>query len=211
MTQGASQPTAAVFAAVTLIGWNGVFLATAATGVLAPIAGFASAAALVAGALRWRDLSRWFGVSVGRVAGGVGLGVALAGLSWWAWMLAVQLPLDIEPAVAGLYATLRMPPGPVAGLPLLVVTIVAEEVVFRGLLQDSLRARLGPGRAIAAVALLYTLANLSSGTWVLPVMALLLGLFWGWLAERTGGLVVPLLCHLVWDIILFVLLPLIPA
>ena len=211
MSRPASQTTATAIAAVTLVGWNGVFLGTAATGVLAPIAAFASAVALGALGLQRHDLSRWFTVSVGRVAGGIGLGVALAGLSWWAWMLAVQLPLDLEPAVASLYATLRKPPGPVAGLPLVVLTIVAEEIIFRGLLQESLRARLGPARAIGAVAALYALANLGSGTWVLPVMALLLGLFWGWLAERTRGLVVPLLCHLVWDIILFVLLPLVPA
>jgi membrane protease YdiL (CAAX protease family) len=211
VTPAASPNTATAVAAVTLVGWNGVFLGTAATGVLAPIAAFAGGLALVALGLRRADWSRWFRVSVGRVAGGVGLGIALAGLSWWAWLLAVQLPLDLEPAVAGLYATLRMPPGPVIGLPLVVLTIVAEEIIFRGLLQESLRARLGPARAIGAVAALYAVANLGSGTWVLPVMALLLGAFWGWLAERTRGLVVPLLCHLVWDIILFVLLPLIPA
>lgn len=206
-----SLPLAAGVAALTLVGWNGVFLATAETGVLGPIAGFAGLMAAFVVVVRRQDLGRWFRVTPRLVLVGLGLGVVLAGLSWWAWLAAQHLPLDLEPAVARLYAVLRKPPGPVLGLPLVVLTITAEEILFRGLLQDTLRPRLGRAGAVVAVAALYTAANLGSGTWVLPLAAALLGLLWGALAEKSGGLVVPLLCHLVWDLVLFVALPLVPA
>ena len=206
-----SLPLAGGVAALTILGWNGVFLATAESGVLGPIAGFAGLMAGFVLVVRRRDLGRWFQITPGGVAAGIGLGLLLSGLSWWAWLAAQHLPLDLEPAVAHLYAVLRKPPGPVLGLPLVVLTITAEEVIFRGLLQDALRPRLGSVQAVLAVAALYVLANLGSGTWVLPVAAGLLGVIWGALAERTGGLVVPLLCHLVWDLVVMVALPLVPG
>ena len=59
--------------------------------------------------------------------------------------------------------------------------------------------------------MLYALANLASGTWILPVVALLLGALWGALAERSRGLWLPLVCHLVWDAFVFALVPLVPS
>jgi membrane protease YdiL (CAAX protease family) len=30
---------------------------------------------------------------------------------------------------------------------------------------------------------------------------------WGWLAEATGGLAAPIVCHLVWDVLLLFVAP----
>jgi len=78
-------------------------------------------------------------------------------------------------------------------------------------LQDALRARAGPRAAVVLAAVAYALANLGSGTWILPLVALVLGGLWGLLAERSGGLWVSLACHILWDAALFVVVPLVPA
>ena len=108
---------------------------------------------------------------------GAALGLLLGVASHLAYRAAVPL-LPVAEPVAALYALLRMPPGPVLGLPLMLLTVFAEEVLFRGLLLDALRPRLGRA-AVLVSASLYAVANLGSGTWVLPVMALLLGVLWG--------------------------------
>lgn len=196
----------------TVVGWNAVFVLTADSGVLPYIAALATllggAALGVAGPA---GRSRWASRPVRGMLLGTAAGVALAGASWAGWMVRDLVPLDITPQVEGLYAVLRRPPGPVLGFPLMVLTIVGEELVFRGLLQDALRSRVGSAGAVAASAVLYTLANLGSGTWILPVVALLLGALWGAMAERSRGLWLPLACHLVWDAAVFAVVPLVPA
>lgn len=197
---------AAILAVAAVVGWNGAFLLFGETGVLVPIAVVAvvlGGAALLLGRSRWVAWGSRFGAGT---VSGVALGVALAGASHLAYALAAPV-LPVEQPVSALYAMLRMPPGPARGFPLMVLTIVAEELVFRGVLQDALRPRLGRW-AVVGSALVYTLANLGSGTWVLPVMALLLGILWGWLAERSGGLATALWCHLIWDVLVFVVVPL---
>jgi uncharacterized protein len=197
---------------VSVLLWNGTFVRFASEGVLLPIAlvatGLGAAALHVAGPAARR---RWWARPIRGVAIGAALGLALAAASWLGWQARDLLPVDPTAQVEALYATLRRPPGPVAGLPLLLLTIAGEEVVFRGLLHDALRRRLGPVASIAAGATIYALANLGSGTWILPAVALLLGAAWAALAERSRGLWVPLLCHAVWDTLVFAVAPLVPA
>lgn len=196
----------------TVLGWNAVFVLTAEHGVLPFIAGLAT---LLGAAALWvagpAARARWASRPARGVLLGAAAGVALAGASWAGWMVRDFVPIDLTPQVEGLYAVLRRPPGPVLGFPLMVLTIAGEELVFRGLLQDALRSRLGSAGAVGASAVLYTLANLGSGTWILPVVALALGALWGLMAERSRGLWLPLACHLVWDAAVFAVVPLVPG
>lgn len=196
----------------TLVGWNAVFLLTADRGVLPWIGGTAAVLSLAGAALVGPEArARWGSRPVRGVVLGTGVAAVLVAASLAGWSVRGLLPVDITTEVSGLYAVLRRPPGPVAGFPLMVVTIVGEEILFRGVLQDALRARLGPRAAVGLAAVAYALANLGSGTWILPLVALVLGGLWGLLAERSGGLWVPLACHILWDAALFVVVPLVPA
>lgn len=71
---------------------------------------------------------------------------------------------------------------------------IFEEVVFRGFLHDGLRARLGPRTTIAVVALLFGAMHVESGAYLLVPTALL-GAFFGWLRERSDGLLAPIAAH----------------
>lgn len=91
------------------------------------------------------------------------------------------------------------------GLPTVVVAMIAgaviaplEELFWRGVVQPSL----GAGRPPLVPTALGTVAFLSFHlpTLQLPLIgaALLGGLAWGWLRERTGGLVAPVVAHAIW-------------
>src|SRR5262249_31572232 len=69
---------------------------------------------------------------------------------------------------------------------------IVEELVFRGMFQRSLTARVGPGRALVAQALLFGMYHVTPGlgfTNVPYAMSLAAaGLVLGWLADRYGRL-----------------------
>lgn len=75
---------------------------------------------------------------------------------------------------------------------LVVVAPVTEELLFRGLILRGFLLRYGPGLAIVAQALLFALFHANPWQFVSP---LALGALFGWLAVRTGSLVLPLLGH----------------
>ncbi len=68
---------------------------------------------------------------------------------------------------------------------------LAEELLFRGFLHSLLRCWLGPWPAIVAGALLFGL--LHGLHYALPIAAL--GLFFGWLRERSGSLLPSMVAH----------------
>jgi membrane protease YdiL (CAAX protease family) len=70
---------------------------------------------------------------------------------------------------------------------------VAEEVLFRGILQRWLCARVGPAAAIVSTSLAF--AALHFDAWPAPVPLFVLALFLGYLAYRTSSLVAPITLH----------------
>ncbi|MFO1051007.1 MAG: type II CAAX endopeptidase family protein [Planctomycetota bacterium] len=91
----------------------------------------------------------------------------------------------------------RFEPTPRAILGLLSLGVVGplfEEVVFRGLLQGGLRRLLGPGVALWGTALAFGAIHMPDGSYLLLPITLL-GLLFGWLRERTGGLRASFLAH----------------
>jgi uncharacterized protein len=71
-----------------------------------------------------------------------------------------------------------------------VVLATAEELFFRGVVQGHLGV-------IGSIAV-YTAVQLVAGRWALTLAAALGGAVWGLLAWWTGGLVAPVLAHVLW-------------
>lgn len=135
-------------------------------------------------------------------------GALMAAVTHLVYPVAVQFVPAIEPAALALYARLDGPPGKLAALPIVLAVVVAEELVFRGLAYDQLRARFGPAVSVALAVALYTVPQLASGSWLLPLLAIGCGAIWTLLRHWTGGLVIPVLTHLVWDLAVMVAFPL---
>lgn len=142
-------------------------------------------------------------------SGIVGLLVAFV-MSLATWIL-YPLSVDFVPAIGvevpKLYGLLRQFPGPVWALPVLGLVVAAEELVWRGLAIDLFSKSFGASGAVFLAALVYVLPQIAFRSPLLVIVALLCGLVWGALRVWTRGLLAPLIAHLTWDLLVFVLFP----
>lgn len=170
--------------------------------------GVAASVALVL--LRWApsaDGRDMWNATRRNVLVGLGAGLVMSVATWALYPLSTELIPEIETEVTKLYALLRQAPGPVAAFPVLVLVVLAEERVWRGLAIDLFgQAQPGLG-AVALSALVYTLPQIAFRSPLLVAVAVACGLVWGGLRVQTRGLAAPLIAHLLWDLLVFVLFP----
>jgi membrane protease YdiL (CAAX protease family) len=163
-----------------------------------------SVIAIAALGLAWAKASR---PSAGLLAWGVG-----AGLVMWVGALGVGALLSNQaPTLWAQTASLYAWAGEHAlvwTVPLLILIVAGEEVVWRGALGLGLAARIGAWPAVGVSAVLFCVAHLTTGPPVLALAALLAGAAWTWLAIRTRSLVASFVAHLGWDVALLWLTPL---
>ena len=88
---------------------------------------------------------------------------------------------------------------------LLLVTIVngiAEELFFRGAMYAAIRSH-----QVAVTTVAYTVATLATGNVMLGFAAIVLGTIVGLQRRATGGILAPILTHLVWSVSMLYALP----
>lgn len=142
------------------------------------------------------------------IAAGIGAGGVMALVTHLAYPPVARIVPSIAIEVEGLYADLRQTPGPVLGTPLLLLAVAAEEAVWRGVLVRQMERKRGPLAIILVATLAYAVPQAFSGSWVLVLVALGCGAFWTFLRVWSGSVVVPALTHAVWNLVVFVALPL---
>jgi hypothetical protein len=197
-------PLRLLLVAVTLAWWWGMrayqtggvlaHVGLCACGVLAVVVPLACAR------LRplWRCDRRALAVGAG--------GAALMLLATYAgYPVAVKLWPALEPAVQGLYRGLAAPT--LASFLWLVPTVIAEEIVFRGLWIDAVGVD-RPVRSGASAVLLFAAAQTGSGSPWVVLLALSCGAVWVVQRLWTRSLVAPLLTHALWNLAVLVLWPL---
>jgi membrane protease YdiL (CAAX protease family) len=143
---------------------------------------------------------------VGRLGGAVLAATgAISAVSAAALLLydAVFRP-DLEPLSRQLPLGLPLPV-PVTGLLFAVVNALLEEVIFRGVLQDALAARVGTAGAVVLQAVAFGVGHAHGyppGT-VGIGLAMVYGILLGALRHRAGGLLAPWLAHVCADATIF--------
>jgi membrane protease YdiL (CAAX protease family) len=90
---------------------------------------------------------------------------------------------------------------------LLLPIVVGEEIVWRGLVQGALARRFGATATVLVAALVYAAAHAPIGSSVLVLAALGCGVVWGALRANTASLVAPIVAHVVWDVVLLFVAP----
>jgi hypothetical protein len=135
-------------------------------------------------------------------------GVLMALLTHLLYPLAASWVPDVADQALVLYHRLDSPPGRVAALPIVLLVVLAEELVWRGIAYAQLRRRLGRPAAVVAATFVYAVPQLASGTWLLPVLAVTCGAMWTTQRDISGNLVVPLLTHFTWNVLVMVAFPL---
>jgi membrane protease YdiL (CAAX protease family) len=156
----------------------------AAPAASVPAAVVFSAALVAAAVVSGTRLTRvsWAGVGVGLGGGAALVVLSLLGL----------------PAIA---LGARAPASTLTWwVPLVTVVAAAEELVFRGVLFEAVRARGGDAIAIAVTALLFAAIHVPLyGATAFPI-DLCVGVFLGCLRVGTGGVTAPLIAHVVADL-----------
>lgn len=186
-----------------------ILLAFAFRGPVGPWKGMTMAmGVLLAGALSVRAVRSRLVPTLPRVALGVGAGLVLYGLT----RLGVWILQPIWPAWETHARTLSAWKTGYSA-PFLAVTlvmiIVAEEALWRGVISRFFQERLGHAMGIVAGAVFYAGAHLMTMDPLLLGAAVGCGLFWGLLYAATDDLTAPIASHLVWDVLVMFVLPIV--
>jgi len=143
----------------------------------------------------------WRGRNQRPVISGTTIGLLLGGVFVLGGLIAREIP-----AIAGLITrVLLYAHGGWFWLIVLVTLIngIAEEVFFRGALYTAL----GRHYPVAISTILYVAATLASGNVMLGFAAIILGTVCALERRASGGVLAPMLTHLVWGLIMVLALP----
>lgn len=152
----------------------------------------------------------WSEKSPGRVlAAGVVTGILLSLATTGAYFALRQLWPPVEQEARLLYSMMATETPVWVKLGVLLVVVATEEIVWRGVLFRSLLGRVSVWGAVAIATLAYSLPQLASGSWLLVLVALGCGFVWTLQRAWTGLLSFPLVTHLIWDLWVFFLFPLV--
>ncbi|WP_147531742.1 CPBP family intramembrane glutamic endopeptidase [Bacillus marasmi] len=93
-------------------------------------------------------------------------------------------------------------------LALILVIVPGEEIFWRGFIQKKLLSLTSNGVSIILSSLMYASVHIYSDQFMLPFAAFVAGLFWSWLYAWRRSMPLVIVSHLVYDLFLFVLMPL---
>jgi len=100
--------------------------------------------------------------------------------------------------------------GPWAPFVLLPLVIAGEEIVWRGVVYQTLEGRMKWTGVVLVGTLLYGLAHAPVGSPVLVLACLCVGVCWNALRYWTSSLAAVFVAHMLWDLSVLVLYPLVP-
>ena len=110
--------------------------------------------------------------------------------------------------VVSIYATKSEAPPWLIGLLLLFVIGPGEEIYWRGFVQQRMADAWGGWTGYLATAGFYALVHVASMNLMLIAAAAALGLVWGWIRKTTGSVLPGVISHAVWDLFIFIIIPL---
>ena len=129
----------------------------------------------------------------------VGAAIAMVAVTYLAFpLLASSIPM-IAAETRSIYAHFLARRSLLPVIALVVPVVIAEELLWRGEVQQGMRRW-----SVFGAAAIYAIAHAPSGSLLLVVVAFVCGLYWSALREISGSLVPPLCAHLVWDIALLI-------
>lgn len=163
---------------------------------------------LLAGSLSVRAVRTRMTPTLPRVAVGIGSGLLLYGLTR-AGVFAMQHVWPAWETYARTLSAWKTGFAPPFLLVSAVMIIVAEEALWRGVVSRFFQERLGHVAGVFAGAVFYAGAHLMTMNPLLLGAAVACGVFWGLLYAATDDLTAPILSHLVWDMLILFVVPLV--
>jgi membrane protease YdiL (CAAX protease family) len=179
--------------------WLAAFVAGRWVGLVPAIAAAAAVLTALALVTDGRAILRLFRPTPRAALAGLVAAVALVVLPQLGFRLVAPHWPALASSAAGLYA--RFPQRDLLYGLVIGGVVFAEEIIWRGWVQNALRGR------ILLSALVYAAAHVTSGSPLLVALALVLGAFWSWLRRFSGGLFAPALSHLAFDFAFLFVMP----
>ena len=109
--------------------------------------------------------------------------------------------------ISGIYGLKAQSNPLTVGFILFFLIAPAEEIFWRGFLQRKLARRQGALKGCLIAASIYALVHLWAFNFMLFAAALICGLFWGFIYMRYRSLWPGMISHALWDLFIFILLP----
>lgn len=146
-------------------------------------------------------------VSATLVLYGIGVAVLMYALFFVGFEATKSYPIFSQ-GVNRVYALSYDEPSWVIGLLLIFPIGPGEELYWRGMIQRIFSEKGGPYVGIGCASLAYALVHIPTLNGPLILTALIGGLIWGTLYELTGSLTPGIVSHVLWDLMIFLFLPL---
>lgn len=142
------------------------------------------------------------------VALGVALAAALWGVFWLGEFFSTLLFDFARGQVDSIYGMKEGENPLVLTLLMLLIIGPAEEIFWRGFIQNRFSARWNPNTGLIVTTLVYSLVHLSKFNFMLIMAAMVAGLVWGlayrFFPERLGAIIIS---HALWDCAVFIWFP----
>ena len=189
-------------------GWTLSSVLSRTLGMWSAVGGAALVLGLLILAVDRKRLAPQLRVTPGGLAIGTVAGLLMAAATYLLYPLAGRLVPQVVPEAAVLYTTFGGAGGVGTAVALSLV-ILGEDLVWRAVVQDYLCQRWGPRLGLVLAVLAYGAAVAATGLWLLVLIALACGAYWSLLKAWTRSLVPVLAAHLVWDVLVILVHPLV--
>jgi uncharacterized protein len=184
-----------IFGLKTVSFWWGI---TAASGILA------------LWSIIWakEDRKRLFSFRPAYIIWGLGSAVVLYIIFWIGGAISTRIFSFAPIQINAIYANKAQMNLWVMAFLLLLWIGPAEEIFWRGMGQRIISKYFGANIGWISGALIYAVVHLWAGNFILFMAAIIGGLYWGWLYKRFGTLWPGIISHALWDLAVFVIIPL---
>ena len=168
----------------------------------------ATVLAVVGLKLSWKERGALFAFKPRYLWVGVSSALVLYGIFWAGKQISALVFPFAPREISNIYVNKAQLDPLIIGLLLLFIMGPAEEIYWHGYVQRTLGLRLGAVRGVLLTTVVYTLVHVSAFNFMLVGAAGVCGLFWGLLYQREKSLIPVIISHSLWDVTIFILLPL---
>ena len=109
--------------------------------------------------------------------------------------------------VNGIYGNKSLLNPTTIGLLLFFIIGPAEEIFWRGFVQDTLMQKFGDNTGWIVASLVYGGVHIFAMNFMLFMAALICGLFWGWMYMKFKSVIPCIISHAIWDLCIFIIIP----
>jgi len=148
-----------------------------------------------------------FRASAKLVLYGVVVAVLLYGLFYFGYQVTKSSPVFSQ-GISAVYSLGSTEPSWVIAALLIFPIGPGEEAFWRGLVQRTFSDKMGPHIGLSVASIAYALVHVPTFNPPLILTALIGGLVWGALYEYTKSIIPGMVSHVLWDVMIFVIVPL---